>query len=210
MKRNYFLIVTILMVMVSATVFGQEKPRNEYRKTTYAVKLGVNSDNIFQKNAGDRLQTKFGVIGGGYMENRFTKRSSLTTDILLAVPFRMFGHPGEAAQQFFVGGVRNASIYVPVMYNFYMVQNFSFKVGLQFGCNFGQWGFYTNKEPNLKAEALNAFDLSLPVGLSYYFNFGLMMEVRAAYQLTPYGQGLKGNVPHHFTANFALGWRFNQ
>lgn len=100
-------------------------------------------------------------------------------------------------------------INVPLLANFYIVKGLAVKAGLQPGflvsAKYHKDKLNSKKTEDVK-DAFNTVDLSIPVGVSYEFNFGLILDARYNFGVTNVNKdGSAKNSVFQLTA----GWKFN-
>ena len=215
--------LAIAIVAVLATVSAYAQP--EAGTWSITPKIGLNASYVtgsdLKYTGGiegistvkmEPLTTIGGVIGAeaGYQLN---KRIGLTAGLLYSE--QGFEYDGSVSQ---VGkgelwrdksDIYLGYINVPILANFYIVKGLAVKAGLQPGFlvsakhNYDMIG---NKKKEDIKDGCNTVDLSIPVGVSYEFNFGLILDARYNIGVTNVYKDIDGcNSVFQLTA----GWKFN-
>lgn len=115
---------------------------------------------------------KAGFIGGAELEYRASNLIGISGGLFYSMQGASFNNPGIEIN----GGKFDAKynyLNVPVLVNFHVTKGLVLKTGLQPGF------LLSAKEGNLDVKNnLNKIDLSIPFGIGYEFNNGLMIDTR--------------------------------
>ena len=106
----------------------------------------------------------------------------------------------------FTGGIfadyRFSNLNIPILANFYLVKGLAVKAGVQ-------PGFLLGANDGMK-DAFKTFDLAVPVGVSYDFNCGLILDARYNIGVTKVAKAEYSDDSKIRNSVFAVtaGWRF--
>ncbi len=132
----------------------------------FGVKAGVNISN---QTLDDAAKYKAGFTGGIFVDYRTCNWFAVSVDVL-------YSRQGSKIKDSDVK-LRTDYLNIPVLANFYLTRGMALKTGVQPGFLLAAKA----KEGDVKVDAKNiykTFDLSIPVGLSYDFKFGLILDAR--------------------------------
>jgi len=155
----------------------------------YGVKGGLNAASLIGDDL-DELESKIGVCLGLFLDYKINSKVGISGDLL----FSQQGAYLEESDRYesYECYINMNYINLPVLFNFYPTSNLSLKVGLQPGMLMSakEKVRYENEEYNYKKtetesfkKHCNSLDWSLPIGLSYTFDFGLRFDLRYNYGL---------------------------
>ena len=199
MKKIFFSIIALTAVTVSSV------SAQAFEGFSFGPKAGVNISSISDAKA------RVGLTAGGFVEYGFNNWLSVSADVLYSrQKFQhkvgLFGGSGYTVREFTLDYLN-----VPVMANFYVWKGLALKTGLQPGLLLGAHN-YDNESIKDK---LRSFGFSVPVGISYSFNFGLIIDARCNLGITKLGNGnYNGDNlspaynARHIVLSVTLGWRF--
>lgn len=159
----------------------------------FGAKAGINLSNFTQDM---NRNGKVGFTGGAFADYRFSNLFALSADVLYS---RQGTKDGSDKQN-------TDNLNIPVLANFYLVKGLAVKAGFQPGfllaANLKDEDGKTDVKDNMKT-----FDLSVPVGLSYTFNCGLMLDARYNIGVTNVSKddAVKGR---NSVWSLTAGWRF--
>ncbi|MFQ8806971.1 MAG: porin family protein [Alistipes indistinctus] len=122
----------------------------------YGVKAGINIANLTNSDG----NYKVGFTGGIFADYRFSNLFALSADVL----YSRQGAKGDDAK------IKTDNLNIPILANFYLVKGLAVKAGVQ-------PGFLLGANDGMK-DAFKTFDLAVPVGVSYDFNCGLILDAR--------------------------------
>ena len=126
---------------------------------------------------------KTGLTAGVFADYRFSNLFALSADVL----YSRQGTKGEGVK------VKTDNLNIPILANFYLVKGLAVKAGIQPG--------FLLKAKNKKA------DVAVPVGVSYLFNCGLILDARYNIGLTSLAKD-KDIVTRNSVFAVTAGWRF--
>lgn len=224
--RKLFLLMTALLAAgwVSAQEFS------------FGPKAGVNISDIYIDADGIEESAIRGVkpalVIGGFAEYRFLPKLSLSAEVL-------YSRQGSQSDQYVHRGnpqfgEQNSSyeheytlqyLNIPVLVNFYLTDGLAIKAGIQPGFLLGAdfqvdieaEGQKHSRKWSIKDD-LRTFDLAIPLGLSYTFDYGFFLDARYNLALSDLmkddtkGELEMEGVTYHKMKNrvFAItvGWKF--
>ena len=154
----------------------------------FGVKAGVNISN---QTLDDAAKYKAGFTGGIFADYRTCNWFAVSVDVL----YSRQGTKGEGVK------VKTDNLNIPILANFYLVKGLAVKAGIQPGFLLKA----KNNDVDVKA-AYKKADVAVPVGVSYLFNCGLILDARYNIGVT----NLAKNTGYTRNSVFAVtaGWRF--
>lgn len=187
MKKMIFAVVAAAAITATAT--AQETGFG------YGVKAGVNLSNLTKDGKGD---SKVGFTGGVFADYRFSKLFALSADVL----YSRQGNKLEGDK------TTSDNLNIPILANFYIVKGLAVKAGVQPGFLLAANMTEDGEKTDIKSDT-KTFDLSVPVGLSYTFNFGLILDARYNIGVTNIAKSneLNGKA-NNSVWTLTAGWRF--
>lgn len=189
MRKLTLLVALVAMV---ATVSAQD--------LTFGVKMGVNAASAVGSHI-HNADSKAGFVVGAFAEKMMTQKFSLSGELL----YSNQGYKKDVIEGKSVLEAKASYHYLnfPVLANYYVTKGLAIKAGLQPGFNLSS--SVKTGDVRVDTDNTNVFDLSIPVGLSYQFDMGLLVDIR-------YNIGLTHAVEHAKIRNsvfqFTAGWRF--
>lgn len=209
MKR-ILLFVLISFVAVSASA---------QKKFTFGPKAGFTVANLHADDDGQNDQisgVKTGLVVGAFAEYRAVKWFAVSADVL----FARKGAQNDfsiSTSEFSTNTENNyklSYIDVPVMANFYVTKRLALKAGIQPSFLVGAKnkmsatvnGESQNETIDLKDD-MNSVDFAIPVGISYSFKMGLVLDLRYHIACT----NLLKDGDYKLTnqvATLTVGWKF--
>ncbi|MBE9488034.1 MAG: PorT family protein [Bacteroidetes bacterium] len=196
MKKLFIIIVLLFTTnIVSAQDFS------------FGPKLGLNVSNITQNK---ELDVKAGFIAGAFVQYDFNNKMAISGDVLYSQQGAIMRYDN------FKRKINVNYLNVPILFNYYIIDGFAIKAGLQMGVFLR--GSYVDKYDNetIKSDKINyysALDLSLPVGISYELPIGLIFDARYNIGVSGIYGDLKGggdNAGTNSVFNFTVGYRFGK
>ena len=154
----------------------------------YGVKAGINIANLTNSDG----NYKVGFTGGIFADYRFSNLFALSADVL----YSRQGTKGEGVK------VKTDNLNIPILANFYLVKGLAVKAGIQPGFLLKA----KNNDVDVKA-AYKKADVAVPVGVSYLFNCGLILDARYNIGLTSLAKD-KDIVTRNSVFAVTAGWRF--
>lgn len=225
MKKSLLLII----LLASVSVVSAQKT------FTFGPKVGFNISDIGMKFEDDGSESssddgiggaKPSLVIGAFAEFRPVKVFGLSVDVLYSRQ-GMKDDLEMSIGSFNLSAKNNLRLHylnVPIMANIYIVGGLAFKAGIQPGFllgaksieeTSGDSGNESTTTDLKKAGALKNADITIPVGLAYSFNFGLVLDARYNIpfndiatnkfnEISEFGSTKVTNRVFTFTA----GWRF--
>lgn len=215
-------IFTLLLVLGG---IGTASAQN---KVTFGPKIGVGVSNSISTDdkTNDMISgLKVGMSVGGFVEWRTAKWFALSADVL----FTLKGSKGSdvlrdgSYTSNVINNYRFRSIDVPLLMNFYLVKGLAIKAGIQPEFMLSAKNKYLiSVSDSRKRETaagtddlinyMHQLNLSIPVGISYSFKSGLILDLRYNIAVTNIisDTGL-ANVNDNIKTPYALlslGWKF--
>ena len=154
----------------------------------FGPKVGINLSNQTLLD-GDY---KTGLTAGVCADYRFSNLFALSADVL----YSRQGTKGEGVK------VKTDNLNIPILANFYLVKGLAVKAGIQPGFLLKA----KNNDVDVKA-AYKKADVAVPVGVSYLFNCGLILDARYNIGLTSLAKD-KDIVTRNSVFAVTAGWRF--
>ena len=153
----------------------------------FGPKVGINLSNQTLLD-GDY---KTGLTAGVFADYRFSNLFALSADVL----YSRQGAKGDDAK------IKTDNLNIPILANFYLVKGLAVKAGVQPGFLLGA---------NDMKDAFKTFDLAVPVGVSYDFNCGLILDARYNIGVTKVAKAEYSDDSKIRNSVFAVtaGWRF--
>ncbi len=214
MKKLFTLVVALVMVGTAVA----QKP------FTFGPKVGVNFANLHSSNGDENDEIsglKAGLVIGGFVEYRPMNWFAVSADVLYSqkgAQSDMTTTVGSYSSQ--VENKYNLSyIDVPIMANFYVTRGLALKAGLQPSFLLSaknkteiNINDQSEKETLDVKKDMNSVDFAIPVGVSYTFNMGLMIDLRYNIACTNLikdkdASDIAGNIKNR-TVTLAVGWKF--
>ena len=141
----------------------------------YGAKAGFNIATLSDIDD-DNNWTRIGLCIGAFGEYKIRKDLGLTAELLYSQ------QGAERKEQDITVGLRLDYLNVPLMVNFYPIENLAIKAGLQPGISLSSKIFVNGV--SIDYDDANALDISLPVGVSYQLDLGLKIDLRYNFGLT--------------------------
>lgn len=165
---------------------------------SWGVKAGVNFSSVYGNDInvdGQTISSKADFIGGGFVEYKTCNWFGVGAEVL-------YSGQGYRVKNPMVDGQVNMSyINVPILANFHVTKFLALKTGVQ-------PGFLLNarsKDIDIDKSECKTFDLSIPIGVEFQLNCGLLFDLRYNVGVTSVFNEIKA-----YNNAFALtvGWRF--
>ncbi len=155
----------------------------------YGVKAGINIANLTNSDG----NYKVGFTGGIF--------SPITVSATCS-PFRQTYSTRVRVQKGDDAKIKTDNLNIPILANFYLVKGLAVKAGVQ-------PGFLLGANDGMK-DAFKTFDLAVPVGVSYDFNCGLILDARYNIGVTKVAKAEYSDDSKIRNSVFAVtaGWRF--
>lgn len=159
----------------------------------FGAKAGINISNLTKDLNAD---AKVGFTGGVFADYRFSNLFALSADVLYS---RQGAKDGDDK-------LTTDNLNIPILANFYLVKGLAVKAGVQPGfllaANEKTDGTKTDVKDDMKT-----FDFSVPVGLSYTFGCGLMIDARYNIGVTDVSK-VDAVKARNSVWTVTAGWRF--
>lgn len=222
MKRIW--LVAGIIWMSVGTAFAQER-------FSFGPKMGVSVSNLYINADGvdesDIVGIKPGLLIGAFAEYDFTPALGVSVDLLYSregTESNRFDYPAQEGYSY-KHKYSLQYLNIPVLINFYVAHGLAVKAGVQPGVLLGakyrvDWeymGQEGSKTQDIKNN-LRAYDISIPIGLSYTFDYGFFIDGRYNISLcdimnqsTKHELELEGVSYHKLknrTFSFSIGWKF--
>lgn len=206
------ILLLLLVCLVAMTASAQ-------KKFTFGPKAGftVADLHIDDEEQNDRISgVKAGLVVGAFAEYRAVKWFAVSADVLFARKGaeNEYNFSGEGVDQTIKSNFKLSYIDVPVLANFYVTKGLALKAGIQpsfllAAKNKGSVSTNgeTHKETKDVKDELNTVDFSIPVGVSYTFKMGLVLDLR--YHIGCSNLLKEGdNKMTNRVATLTVGWKF--
>lgn len=161
----------------------------------YGVKAGINISNLTKNLNAD---AKVGLTGGIFADYRFSNLFALSADVL----YSRQGNKGDGDAK-----LTSDNLNIPILANFYLVKGLAVKAGVQPGFLLAANRTDANDAKTDVKDQSKTFDFSVPVGLSYTFNCGLMIDARYNIGVSNVAD-MDGVKAHNSVWAVTAGWRF--
>ncbi len=178
-----FALLVIGLVALSSTASAQ---------FSWGVKVGGNIAGVTNDGRG----TMLGLTAGAFGEYEFSSLISLSADVLYSAQGNRYDQDNKMLLNY---------LNIPVLANFHpfsSIKGLAFKAGLQPGFLLGR----ASRVDGTKVTGTNGFqtvDLTLPIGVSYEFPLGIIVDARYGFGLTNiYDQGTGKNSVFSLTAGY--------
>jgi len=206
MKKILLSIVALAAITVS-TVSAQAP-----QGWTFGPKAGITISNGTNQPSDANSKYKVGFTGGAFVEYGLSNEwLGLSAEVL-------YSSQGAKQDDYTDEGVKITDnkenlnyLNIPILAKFYVLRGLSINAGIQPGFLLGAKGSWKedgHKESRTGTEGLKTFDFSVPVGLSYSFDCGLIIDARYNIGVTKVPDFV--DAPNSKNSVFAvtLGWRF--
>jgi len=172
MKRFTFLVF-LAVIGIAPTLYSQtgKLARHDRKDFSYGVKAGINAATLNDKDA----EMRFGGAVGIFGMIKLGTDIGVSADILYSQQGCKLPDIGTYTEL----GYKLDYLNIPILANWYVpwVPGLTVKVGLQPGfllsseLKVGEFTVNTDED-------LNSIDVSIPFGISYELDFGLLFDVR--------------------------------
>lgn len=218
-------IVLICVMLLSIGVTSAQS------RFSFGPKVGVNLSNLYIDaegvEAGDIVGIKPGLLIGAFAEYDFTPVVGISVDLLYSregTESNRFDYPSQKGYSY-EHKYSLQYLNIPVLVNFYLSRGLAIKAGIQPGILLGakyrvdwEYGAESGTETEDIKNDLRSYDISIPIGLSYTFDYGLFIDGRYNLSLcdimnqsTKHELELEGVSYHKLknrTFSFSIGWKF--
>ncbi len=179
---------------------------------SFGIKNGINMSSLvtekslFEGNE-NAISKKFGYVGGIFVEYKFTKCFYLSGDLF-------YSRKGFNVELPVVGNalidtrVQLNYLDIPIMSNFYVYKGLVLKVGLQSSILLSS-KFQVKRVSVSVFESFRHFDYSMPVGIAYDFENGLILDLRYSLGVNAVLKSQeRGELNNNSVFSFMVGFRF--
>lgn len=177
-----------LMTSMANTVSAQKCPLG------WGVKAGFTVADMTNYLPG--YGSKLGLTAGLFADYHFTKRWASSTELLYSSQGTRFNGDNKTQLHY---------LNIPMMANYYIIDGFAIKAGAQLGILLGakQW---VDGNSSSGTAGMNTAEFGIPIGASYEFPFGLILDARYNIGISKIYTG-GGNI-RNSVFDFTAGWRF--
>lgn len=185
-----------LFVLMTALAACYAKAQNEVGGCSITPKVGLN---VAQMTNADGADARLGLVAGAELDYQLTDMFSLTAGML-------YSQQGCTLDEDMADAtVKLDYINIPILANFYVVDGFALKIGLQPGflvndkikVSGNGMSVEVGVEDVFDGSSLKNVDFSIPVGASYEFS-NVKLDVRYNFGLTPvikeFGESSRNSV----------------
>ena len=192
------------MAIVTA---GYVSARDNETGFSFGPKVGLNISTL--RFSGENIdiasKAKAGLTVGAFAEYRFNQLISASADILYSRQGGSDKYDGVKEKY------RVNYLDIPILANFYVYKGLAVKAGIQPGFRLN--AKYVEKDgAKYKTKMTDAFktmDVAIPIGLSYSFDFGLIVDARYNISLNNISKVSVGDMKcHNGVFVLSAGWRF--
>ena len=197
--KKFLFAVAIMMASTCAFAQSQHEPGS----FTIQPRIGFSAADF--NNTKD-TKARVGLVVGPEFEYTVSNRFSIAAGI----NYSQQGAELDNTDIVF----KNDYLTVPITANFYVLKGFALKAGIQPGMNLDYKLENDGKELDTVDDLVKSFDLAIPVGLSYEFPFGLVIDARYTLGLTKIFDEKKFQDKgfdldsKNLTFQFTLGYKF--
>lgn len=175
--KKFFITLLVLFVACYA------KAQNEVGKCSITPKIGFN---VTQMTKTDDADARIGFTAGAEVDYQVTDMFALTAGALYSQQGCKFGEGVTYAT------IKLDYINIPILANFYIVDGFALKIGIQPGflvndkmkAGDDDVSIEVGAEDLFGSDALKNVDFSIPVGASYEFS-NVKLDVRYNFGVSP-------------------------
>lgn len=180
-------------MMATTCVFAQHEPGS----LTIQPRVGFSAADF--NNTND-TKARVGLVAGAEFEYTLSNRFSLAAGL----NYSQQGSEIDNMDWEF----KNDYMTIPVVANFYVVKGLAIKAGIQPGINLSAKQEVKGKEYDLDDDEVKAFDLAIPVGLSYEF-YNFVIDARYTFGVTKIFDVKKVDLDSkNLTFQLTLGYKF--
>ncbi len=196
--KKFILLVAVMMA--STCVFAQHEPGS----LTIQPRIGFSAADF--NNTSD-TEARVGLVVGPEFEYTLSNRFSIAAGL-------NYSQQGSELKNTDIV-FKNDYLTVPITANFYVLKGLALKAGIQPGMNLNCKLENDGKEVDIPDDLVKSFDVAVPVGLSYEFPFGLVLDARYTFGLTKIFDEKKYKDDgfdldsKNLTFQFTLGYKFS-
>lgn len=197
--KKFFITLLVLFVACYA------KAQNEVGKCSITPKIGFN---VTQMTKTDDADARIGFTAGAEVDYQVTDMFALTAGALYSQQGCKFGEGVTYAT------IKLDYINIPILANFYIVDGFALKIGIQPGflvndkmkAGDDDVSIEVGAEDLFGSDALKNVDFSIPVGASYEFS-NVKFDVRYNFGISPAIKGFEDSSKNS-VFQLTLGYKF--
>lgn len=186
MKKIVLLVASVALMVSAASAQG----------FGWGVKAGANFANL--TNAPSGYGSMVGFTGGVFADYKFGSVIAVSADLLYSAQGTNHDKDNKTTLSY---------LNLPILANFYITEGFAVKAGLQPGFMLGAASTIEG-EKTTGTDGYKTFDLTLPVGLSYEFPMGLIVDARYGIGMTKVFDGEDAGKFKNSVFSLTLGYRF--
>lgn len=195
------ILISLLVAFVSCYANAQ----NQIGTCSITPKVGLN---VAQMTNADGADARIGVVVGAEFDYQITDMFAVTA----GAQYAQQGCKVDA--DFFDATVKLDYINIPILANFYVVDGFALKIGIQPGFRISDKVKAEGDGVSVEIDAEDVFggstlknvDFSIPVGASYEFN-NVKFDVRYNFGVSPVVKGF-GESSKNSVFQFTVGYKF--
>ena len=195
------IFISLLVAFVSCYANAQ----NQIGTCSITPKVGLN---VAQMTNADGADARIGVVVGAEFDYQITDMFAVTA----GAQYAQQGCKVDA--DFFDATVKLDYINIPILANFYVVDGFALKIGIQPGFRVSDKVKAEGDGVSVEIDAEDVFggstlknvDFSIPVGASYEFN-NVKFDVRYNFGVSPVVKGF-GESSKNSVCQFTVGYKF--
>lgn len=197
--KKFFITLLVLFVACYA------KAQNEVGKCSITPKIGFN---VTQMTKTDDADARIGFTAGAEVDYQVTDMFALTAGALYSQQGCKFGEGVTYAT------IKLDYINIPILANFYIVDGFALKIGIQPGflvndkmkAGDDDVSIEVGAEDLFGSDALKNVDFSIPVGASYEFS-NVKFDVRYNFGISPAIKGFEDSSKNS-VFQLTVGYKF--
>lgn len=197
--KKFFITLLVLFVACYA------KAQNEVGKCSITPKIGFN---VTQMTNADGADARIGFTAGAEVDYQVTDMFALTAGALYSQQGCKFGEEVTYAT------IKLDYINIPILANFYIVDGFALKIGIQPGflvndkmkAGDDDVSIEVGAEDLFGSDALKNVDFSIPVGASYEFS-NVKFDVRYNFGISPAIKGFEDSSKNS-VFQLTVGYKF--
>ena len=187
---------------------GYVSARDNETGFSFGPKVGLNISTLRYSSSDVDIasKAKAGLTVGAFAEYRFNQLISASADILYS------RQGGSDKYDGIKDKYRVNYLDIPILANFYVYKGLAVKAGIQPG--FRMNAKYVEKDGGSKykkkiTDAFKTMDIAIPIGLSYSFDWGLIVDARYNISLNNISKLPVDNLKcHNGVFVISAGWRF--
>lgn len=177
---------------------------------SYGVKAGANLATFVGDDVNESTKMRPGLVIGAFAENRMSEYFGLSAELL----YSQQGAKYKISESGMTTTVTEKLDYlnIPILANLYVAKGLALKAGIQPAIKlnseidtkvkYGGESATVDRDLN----GVNSFDLAIPIGLSYQFDFGLLVDFRYNISATKFPKN--SAEARNSVLQLTAGWRF--